>query len=478
MDSVEKKKILEKLELKFKHSKHLMRYLQSASEFDQYFESSAEFKLAVDEFFDVSNEELTALSLLGYPINGRIFFDHEILTRIVQHLPEFMLSLIKEGKSLLFTIFQFQTNQPHKEVSIEFANIRQISENVFYIWKAISDIEVSELSDAEKSAQLSLLPAVLNYSHVHYDLMGCFQMNLMSQFIYLDSRGIPIGKGDNPTIQPDSEKRELLCEIVGYLALPIKLSDQIFLDDDSLINLQSILHTKILEAGFIQNIHKAFSTRGSLPPLKDATRRIEQIEAIDSLFRKVGDVWEVKHDDKFSILRDSKGLRYIHHLISQAPEPIRADVLVAINEKSEIAKGLSISREEYNSIAEDEKDIRNQVSEHEPLADYQVYQDGLSSLEEKLKSLPIDSDDYEETEQRIRKLNNLISKSFNYHGEQRPIADSGEKARQAVTQAINRAIRKINETIPVLGNHLDQHLRTGLECEYSPPPKEHPNWHL
>ena len=466
--------ILKQLDQKFKHSRHMMRYLENAHGFGKYFESVTKFNSAADKFFTVSEEELAALSMLAYPINGRIFFEHEVLTRIVQYLPEFMLSLIKEGNSLLFTIFQFQTNRPHENVSIEFSKIREISENVFYIWKAISDIEVSDLDEKEKEAKLSALSTTLNFNQLHYDLMGCFQMNLMSQLMYLDARGIKLDLGDNPIVYPDEEKRELMCEIVGYLALPIKIGDQLDLNDENLYDLQNIIHRKIKEAGFIQNVYTAFENRSGLPKLTAGTQKIERLAGIDSMFQLNGDFWEIKYEGETTHLKESKGLGYIHRLIENASQSIRADVLVTTGNNYEIADGLVLLDQEYEKRDHEYSEVR----EIGPQADYEVYKSALSELEENLDSYPIDSDEYSETDQRIKKLKKQISKTFNIRGEERPIADGGDRARQAVTKAIKRDIKRIFDNLPNLGEHLDKNLTTGFECHYDPPPNQLPDWQL
>ena len=486
--NIDDQRLLEELELKFKHSRHLMRYLESSPEFGNYFKSAEEFNSMADKFFNVTREELAALSMLGYPINGRIFFDHEILARIIQILPQFMLSLIKEGNSLLFTIFQFQTIRPHRDIIIEPSNIRQISENIFYIWKAISDIETSDILEDEKKAQLSQLPPILRFKQLHYDLMACFQMNLMSQFMYMDARGINIETNDNPTVYPDREKRELMCEVVGYLALPIKIGDQILLDDGGLFDLRATLHKKINEAGFIQNVYTAIEKRAVLPQLASGIQKMEQIDGIESLFQLNGDFWEIKYAGETAHINNSKGLQYIQMLIAKATEPIRADVLVTAKDKPEVADGLIIPEDEYKSIKQGRdseesyetrtQDYANEVRDSKPQADYQVYRGALSSLEAELDSYPIDSDEYFDTETRIKDLKKVISKTFNVRGEERPSFDDGDKARQAVFKAVDRAKDKILDYMPELHAHLDKYLVTGYKCIYDPPPSELPEWQL
>ena len=46
--------------------------------------------------------------------------------------------------------------------------------------------------------------------------------------------------------------------------------------------------------------------------------------------------------------------------------------------------------------------------------------------------------------------------------------DQGERARVAVGKAIRRALARITETDPILGEHLRQTVHTGVRCSYWP----------
>jgi hypothetical protein len=56
------------------------------------------------------------------------------------------------------------------------------------------------------------------------------------------------------------------------------------------------------------------------------------------------------------------------------------------------------------------------------------------------------------------------------HGQGRTMLSAAEKARTAVTKAIDRAIRDILAVHEPLGRHLELHTKTGRLCVYVPDP--------
>jgi hypothetical protein len=55
-------------------------------------------------------------------------------------------------------------------------------------------------------------------------------------------------------------------------------------------------------------------------------------------------------------------------------------------------------------------------------------------------------------------------------GRSRPFGDEMEKARKAVSKAINRSLKNIEASHPALGRHLRQSLGIGHTCRYHPDP--------
>ena len=61
-------------------------------------------------------------------------------------------------------------------------------------------------------------------------------------------------------------------------------------------------------------------------------------------------------------------------------------------------------------------------------------------------------------------------------GRIRSFSDDKEKARQSVTQAIRRALKKIKKTHENLWYHLEDALSIKTDCKYAPP--SHINWFI
>jgi hypothetical protein len=55
-----------------------------------------------------------------------------------------------------------------------------------------------------------------------------------------------------------------------------------------------------------------------------------------------------------------------------------------------------------------------------------------------------------------------------FSGRVRSFPDQGERARVAVGKAIRRALARISEADPILGEHLRQAVHTGIRCSYWP----------
>jgi len=55
-----------------------------------------------------------------------------------------------------------------------------------------------------------------------------------------------------------------------------------------------------------------------------------------------------------------------------------------------------------------------------------------------------------------------------FGGRVRSFPDQGERARVAVGKAIRRALARIAEADPILGDHLRQTVHTGVRCSYWP----------
>lgn len=100
----------------------------------------------------------------------------------------------------------------------------------------------------------------------------------------------------------------------------------------------------------------------------------------------------------------------------------------------------------------------------------------VQQYRERLGRLRADLDDLEEAGDEVRALkvraeyNWLMSElaaASGIGGRSRRFADSGERARLAVGKAIRRALARIEEADPLIGQHLRDRVHTGIRCSYT-----------
>ena len=106
-----------------------------------------------------------------------------------------------------------------------------------------------------------------------------------------------------------------------------------------------------------------------------------------------------------------------------------------------------------------------QVLDHEAIAEYR----------NRLKSLDIEIDQPDADPVRVARaraerdwLVAQLSSAAGFAGRTRAFPDQPERARVAVGKAIRRALARITEADPVIGEHLRQTVHTGVRCSYWP----------
>ena len=107
------------------------------------------------------------------------------------------------------------------------------------------------------------------------------------------------------------------------------------------------------------------------------------------------------------------------------------------------------------------------VLDHEAIAEYR---DRLKRLEAELGQ-PDPGDDPGRVARARAERHWLIAQlagAAGLGGRTRSFPDQGERARVAVGKAIRRAILRVTEEDPIVGEHLRQAVHTGVRCSYWP----------
>jgi hypothetical protein len=99
-------------------------------------------------------------------------------------------------------------------------------------------------------------------------------------------------------------------------------------------------------------------------------------------------------------------------------------------------------------------------------------QAAITEYRNRLKRLDAELDQREPVDEEARAerdwLVAQLASAAGFGGRVRSFPDQGERARVAVGKAIRRALARITEADPILGDHLRQTVHTGVRCSYWP----------
>ena len=168
-----------------------------------------------------------------------------------------------------------------------------------------------------------------------------------------------------------------------------------------------------------------------------------------AVFRPDGDFWMLAFDGKAVRLNGAKGFHDLSQLLGQPDAPIhclelagrwtepRGDAPV-LDDRARRELGARV-RELQGTI--DEADASNDLGRAQA------------------------------AREELDRIGATLSEALGLHGRSRRLGSAAERARSAVTWRIRNAIRKIGAAHPPLGRHLDNAVRTGTYCAYSPEKK-------
>ena len=170
----------------------------------------------------------------------------------------------------------------------------------------------------------------------------------------------------------------------------------------------------------------------------------------DHVFRRDGEVWTIGYSGREIRLRDSKGVRDLHVLLT------RPGTAVAALDLAGAAPGRVRAEPDAGEVI----DVQARSA----------YRQRLRELEE--ASAEADAAADIERSARITAerdaLVEALTQAYGLGGRVRRPGSAAERARTAVTARIKDAIRRIGEVHPDLGRHLGHSVRTGTFCVYDP----------
>jgi hypothetical protein len=165
---------------------------------------------------------------------------------------------------------------------------------------------------------------------------------------------------------------------------------------------------------------------------------------------RVGRKWRVAWRDRSVLVEDSIGMAHLAVLVANPRQEIPA---------ADLAAGLAALGAADDASAQP-------VLDQAAIAEYR---NRLKRLDAELDQRePGDEEDRAAARAERDWLVAQLASAAGFGGRVRSFPDQGERARVAVGKAIRRALARISEADPVLGDHLRQTVHTGVRCSYWP----------
>ncbi|MGI9224023.1 MAG: ATP-binding protein [Woeseiaceae bacterium] len=164
--------------------------------------------------------------------------------------------------------------------------------------------------------------------------------------------------------------------------------------------------------------------------------------------RQDGDVWIVEYGTKTATVRDARGLHMLAELIARPGADIHVLDLSGTREAAQEGdSGPMLDTQARDDYRRRVGELREELDEAESLADL--------GRADKLRS-------------EIEFITRELSRAFGLGGRQRAAGDAAERARVNVRRRIKDAVERIGKQAPEAGRYLENTIKTGRYCRYSP----------
>jgi tetratricopeptide (TPR) repeat protein len=235
-------------------------------------------------------------------------------------------------------------------------------------------------------------------------------------------------------------------------------------------------HRAVLERDAARTILEQIGAGPSVvPPVNVDTRdpRADQPAESHNLFKREGDYWTLIFEGHTVRVHELKGMRYLARLLADPGRELHVLDLVT----AESGSGARIDRHRASEMpgsalgdAGELLDTRAKDAYRRRLAEIEEDMDRARAIGDAERAAQADV----ERDFLVREL----SRAVGLDGRDRRAASASERARVAVTRAIRKAMLRIREHHPALGEHLERTVHTGTYCSYLPDPRVPAGWHL
>ncbi|MCX4545929.1 transcriptional regulator [Streptomyces sp. NBC_01565] len=181
-------------------------------------------------------------------------------------------------------------------------------------------------------------------------------------------------------------------------------------------------------------------------------------------FVREGDYWRVVFDGRRATVRDSKGMHHLARLLAAPGREFHVLDLVAADVDDPSAAGRLLRADDAGPLLDDR-------AKH-------MYRRRLTEIEDDIEEARADHDIGRRTQAEFERdfLVAELARAVGLGGRDRHAGAASERARAAVTQAVRKAVGRLRDASPPLGDHLDLTIRTGTYCAYLPDPRFPSTW--
>jgi hypothetical protein len=193
-------------------------------------------------------------------------------------------------------------------------------------------------------------------------------------------------------------------------------------------------------------------------------------------FVLAGDYWDITFNQESVGVKNTKGIRYIEHLIRNIGKEVHVlELFYAINPKDATQSNESLSGMNEEQLAAegfglDSLDGAFELVDGKTIAALKLR---IEQLNEQIEDAT-EIGDIEEQEKLKAEKDQIISRlssDMGLRGKGRMSNSAAEKARKSVGKRISADIQKLQKTFPNFADHLQQAIIKGTYCQYKPVPE-------
>jgi AAA ATPase domain len=163
--------------------------------------------------------------------------------------------------------------------------------------------------------------------------------------------------------------------------------------------------------------------------------------------RRAAELWTVTLRDRTIHLRDSRGLQLLEQLIANPGHEFHVLQLIGGDDADAGDAGAVLDPQAIQTYRRRLLDLREELDEAEGFAD---------------------TGRAERARLEVEALTQELARAVGIGGRERRAGGAAERARTAVQKRLRGAIKKLEDELPELVQHLDRHVHTGTFCGYLP----------